>query len=429
MEPKIFTLKNGLRVLLIDTKAFPTLSAVLFVAAGSRYENEVNNGIAHFFEHMAFKGSKKYENSHIIASEVEGLGGIFNAFTNKDNTAYWIKATNQHIEKLTDVLSDMVLTPKLLDEEIEREKGVIIEELNLYNDTPYTKVSEIFETLLYPDNPLGFEIGGHKNTVTKFNRKTFTDYMSALYNPKNSIYVIAGGLNEHLKNTDKLLNMIEEKFKDWEDGKAESYEKLIEKQTKPQLKVIYKKTEQSHFVLGFRAFSRMDNRKYALSVLSVILGGGMSSRLFKEVRERRGLCYYVSTSNMFYNDAGNITSRAGVTIDIEKTKQAVDVMLKEHKKIIKGEITKDEIERAKEMIKGRFLLSLEDSFDVANYFGIKLLLEGKITDVNEYINKINKVSYDEIISVAKQVFKLENLNMAIIGPVKESKNLERILTI
>jgi len=207
------------------------------------------------------------------------------------------------------------------------------------------------------------------------------------------------------------------------------FEKLTEKQTKPMLNVTYKKTEQSHFVLGFRAFSRMDSRKYALSVLSVILGGGMSSRLFKEVRERRGLCYYVSTSNTFYNDCGNIASRAGVTVDIEKTKQAVDVMLKEHKKILQGEITKDEINRAKEMIKGRFLLSLEDSFDVANYFGIKLLLEGKITDVNEHINKVNKVTYDEILNVAKQVFKPENLNMAIIGPVKEEKGLKEILTI
>ena len=429
MKPQIFTLKNGLRVVFVDTKAFPTLTAVLFVAAGSRYENKVNNGTAHFFEHMAFKGSKKYPNSHIIASEVEGLGGIFNAFTNKDHTAYWIKATNQHIEKLTDVLSDMVLNPKLLDEEIEREKGVIVEELNLYNDTPYTKVSDIFETLLYPDNPLGFEIGGHKNTVIKFTRNTFTDYISDLYNPKNSVYVVAGGFNDYLKNKQGLLDMIEDKFKDWKNGQKKNFEKLIEKQEKPQLLISYKKTEQSHFCLGFRAFSRFDKRKYALNVLSVILGGGMSSRLFKEVRERRGLCYYVSTSNMFYNDTGNIVSRAGVTVDIEKTKQAVEVILNEHKKIIKGDITKDEIKRAKEMIKGRFLLSLEDSFDVTNFFGMKLLLEGKITDINDYLEKTNKVTYDEIVEVAKQVFKPENLNMAIIGPIKEEKGLKETFNI
>ncbi|MFH1827321.1 MAG: pitrilysin family protein [bacterium] len=429
MKTDVFTLENGLRVVLVDTDSFPTLTTILLVGAGSRYENKVNNGIAHFFEHMAFKGSKKYPNSHVIAAEVEGAGGVFNAFTNKDHTGYWIKATSQHFERMTDVISDMVLNSFLLSEEIEREKGVIVEELNLYNDTPYQKVNDIFETLLYDGNPLGFEIGGHRDTVTKFTRKTFTDYMDSLYHPSNAVFVVAGGISSAKMSKKTILDLISEKFKDWKKGKKEDYEKVIENQKKPNMIIKYKKTEQSHFTLGFRTVSRENGKKYALAVLSVILGGGMSTRLFKEVRERRGLCYYISTARSLYNDVGNIYTRAGVTIDLDKTKLAIKTILKEHKKVLDGDIKKEELVRAKEIIKGRFLLNLEDSFEVANYFGEKLLIEDKITQPNDNISKIEKVTLDDVNQIAQETFKQENLNLALIGPVKDTKGIERLLTI
>ncbi|KKP32772.1 MAG: Peptidase, M16 family, partial [Candidatus Roizmanbacteria bacterium GW2011_GWA2_32_13] len=195
MHPQTYTLKNGLQVIFIDTKTFPTLTTLLLIGAGSRYENEINNGVAHFFEHMAFKGSKKYSNSFVISSTVEGFGGVFNAFTSKDHTGYWIKATAKHFETMIDVISDMIQTPKLLTEEIEREKGVIKEEINMYEDMPQRKVGEIFETLLYKGSPLGFDIAGTKETVKKFTRQTFIDYINSLYHPNNAVLVVAGGLS------------------------------------------------------------------------------------------------------------------------------------------------------------------------------------------------------------------------------------------
>lgn len=425
MKAQSHTLSNGLEVLYIDTKAFPTLTTLLLVGAGSRYENEKNNGIAHFFEHMAFKGSKKYPNSFVISSAIEGLGGVFNAFTSKDHTGYWIKSTNEHFETVLDVISDMVLNPLLVPEEIEREKGVIVEELNLYEDTPYRKAGEIFETLLYKDHPLGYDIGGTKQSVKAFTRDTFTDYISTLYHPKNSVLVVAGGLKE-VKNIDKI---IESKLGAWADGKKAEFETIKEVQLEPQSLVKYKKTEQAHFCLGFRTFSFFDKRKYALTVLSAILGGGMSSRLFMQVRERRGLCYYISTGREFYHDAGNMVTQAGITLDTDKIKEAITVILKEHKKISKGDITPEELTKAKELIKGRMILSVEDSFNVAAFFGTKKLLENSLEGPEDVVSEIENVTADQIAAIATEFFVPEGLNFSIIGPFEKEDEFKEVLTI
>lgn len=415
MKPEVIALDNGLQVIFIDTKTFPTITTLLLVGAGSRYENEKNNGIAHFFEHMAFKGSKKYPNSFVISSTIEGKGGVFNAFTSKDHTGYWIKSTSEHFKTVIDVIADMVLHSKLDIEEIEREKGVISEEINMYEDTPQRKVGELFEGLLYKGNPLGFDIAGFKETIEKFDRTTFVEYMSSLYYPNNSVLIVAGGI----KNKEEYLKVIKEKFDNWKTGKKQSFIPIKESQSKPQTLVKYKKTEQAHFCLGFRAFSFKDNRKYALSVLSAILGGGMSSRLFIQVRERRGLCYYISTVSELYEDCGNIVTQAGVTNNLEKVKEAIDTILVEHKKVTEGDIKEDEIKRAKELIKGRLLLSLEDSTNIASFFGNKKLLQNKIETPEEVIEKIMAVTKEDLTKLAKEVFVDKNLNFSIIGPFRE----------
>ncbi len=413
MKHRNVTLPNNLQVLIIDTESFPTVTTMLMVGAGSRFENEKNNGIAHFFEHMAFKGSKKYENSFVISSTIEGLGGAFNAFTSKDHTGYWIKSTTEHFDTVVDVLSDMVLEPKLLAEEIEREKGVIVEEINMYEDTPARRVGELFENLLYKNDALGFDIAGTPEIVRTFNRKTFTDYIDYLYHPENAIFVIAGGLKG---NFDRYENVVHEKFGMWKSGTVPELPTLVENQTKPGILVHHKKTEQAHFTLGFRAFSFHDKRRSALSVLSAILGGGMSSRLFIEVRERRGLCYYIGTSRELYHDVGNFYIQAGITNQIDKVKEAVRVTLQECKKIVDGDITDAEIIKAKEMIKGRMLLSMEDSQSVASYFGVRKLLEKSDETPEDALKKIEKVSKEEIIKVAKELFVSSKLNFALIGP-------------
>lgn len=427
MNPTTFTLENGLQVIFIDTKTFPTLTTLLLVGAGSRYENETNNGIAHFFEHMAFKGSKKYPNSFVISSTVEGFGGVFNAFTSKDHTGYWIKATTEHFETMIDVIADMIQTPKLLTEEIEREKGVIKEEINMYEDMPQRKVGEIFENLLYPNHPLGYDIAGSKEVVTEFTRQTFLDYINSLYHPNNAVLVIAGGLNQRLniKNqNDKLniknyLEIIENKFGNWKRGNKSTFKKIDENQTEPQILIKYKKTEQAHFVLGYRSFSFDDDRKYALNLLATILGGGMSSRLFIQVRERRGLCYYISSGGEFYHDCGSFVTQAGVTNNLEKVKEAIKTILEEHEKIKTGNIKSKELLKAKEMIKGRLLLSMEDSMNIASFFGTKKILQNKILTPKEIIEKIEDVTAEEITKLAKDIFTKKNLNFALIGPFQE----------
>lgn len=415
MQPEQFTLDNGLKVIFVDTKTFPTITTLLLVGAGSRYENEKNNGIAHFFEHMAFKGSKKYPNSFVISSTIEGKGGVFNAFTSKDHTGYWIKSTSEHFSTVIDVIADMVLHSKLDKEEIEREKGVIAEEINMYEDMPQRKVGELFETLLYKGNPLGFDIAGPKETIHKFDRNTFVEYMKSLYYPNNSVLIVAGGIQDKKK----YLDLIKSKFEGWKKGQKESYIGIKENQTKPQMLVRYKKTEQAHFCLGFRAFSFKDDRKYALNVLSAILGGGMSSRLFIQVRERRGLCYYISTGSELYEDCGNIVTQAGVTNNLKKVKEAIDTILKEHKKVAEGDLNDDEIIRAKELIKGRLLLSLEDSTNIASFFGNRELLQNKTQTPEEVIKKIMAVKKGDIVKLAKDIFSNKNLNFSIIGPFKE----------
>ncbi len=433
MKTHLKTLDNGLRVLLVDTKAFPSLTTLLLVGAGSRYETPDNNGIAHFFEHMAFKGSKKYPTSMILASTIEGFGGVFNAFTSKDHTGYWIKAPSIHFVTVIDVIADMIQHSLLKDEEIEREKGVIVEEINLYEDTPYRKVAELYEYLIYQGHPLGFDIAGTKETVTSFNQKTFTDYMNSLYHPQNSILVVAGGITTKSNGTtlspEYFFDLIEAKFKNWKNAKTAGFETITEHQTKPQLLIKSKKTEQAHFCLGFRAFDRQDKRKYALSVLSVILGGGMSSRLFYEVRERRGLCYYISTSRDLYQDAGNLITQAGVTIKLDKVREAIEVTLKEHKKIVKGEVKEDELTRAKELIKGRLILSMEDSASVANKYGRDLLLDKEIPTLKEIVQLVEHVNLNDIVSIASDIFKDAGLNFALIGPFEDKKPFEEVLHI
>ena len=434
MQPLLFKLPNGLRIILIDTKAFPTMTTILLFGAGSRYENEKNNGIAHFLEHMVFKGSKKYPDFFTISSVLEGLGAVHNAFTGKDHTGFWVKSPTEHFEEVIDVLGDIIQYPLLVEAEIEREKGVIVQEMNMYEDNPMRRVGEYFEQLLYPRNPLGMDVIGEKETVTKFQRQTFVDYMRQFYHPKNAVLVVAGGLSQVKSSTHSTssgqelkvknyLKLIEEKFAKFEaahpaGGQARIL-KVLENQNKPEMLIHYKKTEQSHLSIGFRAFSFNDSRKYPLSVLTTMLGGGASSRLFIEVRELRGLCYYIHTGREHYHDVGYMVTQAGVTNNLETIKKAIDTILHEHKRIIKGQVKKDELLRAKEIIKGRVMLSMEDSANVASWYGTKQILEGTIENVDEVLKKIESVTGDEVTELAKEIFRRERLNLALIGPFRK----------
>ena len=429
MKTELFTLPNGLRVFLIDTKAFPTLTTLLLVGAGSRYEHEANNGVAHFLEHMFFKGSKKYPDSFILTSTIEQLCGIWNAFTSKDYTGYFIKATSEHFDTVLDVLSDVLLRPLFDEKEIEKEKGVIVEEINMYEDMPQSLVGDLYENLLYKGNPLGYDVIGTKKTVRSFNRQTFLDYRSALYHPRNSVFVVAGGLN--MTKTGEMqaknyLQVIQEKFGEWQDGQKSEFISMNEAQDKPQILIRTKNTEQAHFCLGYRTFPSSDARKKPLEVLAAILGVGASSRLFMELREKRGLCYYVSTGLQYYHDVGNMVTQAGVPKDVEKVTEAMKLTLEEHQKMLADGFTKTDITKAKEILKGRLLLSMEDSFNVAHFYGKKAVLETKIESPQEVVDQIEKVTDEEIRAVAKDVIQASKLNIAAIGPFEE-KDFESLM--
>jgi len=431
MTYQIFTLKNNLRVVFVDTKTFPTFTAMLLVGAGSRYETKENNGIAHFFEHMAFKGSKKYPNSLYLSSVVEGLGGIFNAFTTKDHTGYWIKAPIFYFETVVDVLADMIQSPLLLEEEIEREKGVIIEEINMYEDQPQYKVWELFEEMIFKNNPLGYPTTGYKEIVSKFTRQTFLDYMKNLYKPSNVILVVAGGLHINQKSKIKnqndiakfknFLNIIEEKFSGWSDGKKASFLDFKDRQNSPQILIKTKKTEQAHLILGYRGLNYTHPKRYVQSVLMTILGGGMSSRLFYQVRERRGLCYYIHSGSEPFSEIGYVYTRAGLTVDAKKINEAIKVIIAEHQKIAVGELKDEEIKKAKEMIKGQLILSMEDSHNLASFVGRKLIFEGRVIKFEEIIKNIDKINKDDIIYLAKELFIKEKLNLTLLSPITEDK--------
>ena len=403
--------KNGLSVVKVPLNT-ASVTLLLLVGAGSRYEKKDENGISHFLEHMAFKGTKKRPTSFSIASAIEEIGGEFNAFTSKDHTAYWVKAAGKHLPLLLDVISDMALNSLLKEEEIRKEKGVIIEEINMYEDTPMRKIETEFEILMYGDTPLGRDIAGRKEVIQKVRRTNFTSYMNRLYKPNNAVLAIAGGGG-------KIANgEINRYFSAWEKEKVSSFEKMDYVQDKPKVKVVYKKTEQAHLNLGFPALKIADPRRYALSLLTIILGGGMASRLFLEVREKRGLAYYIRADGNRYADCGNFIVSAG--IDTKRLNEAVRVIVEELNKASSKQQSANgkELKRAKEHLKGGLILSLEDSRNVAGLYGGSLLLEGKIRPVEEIIREVDKVTVEEVNLLAEELFNPKKSNLAVIGPYK-----------
>src|SRR3989344_7830880 len=340
---KLKTLPNGLTLITINIPHLDSVTTLVGVGAGSRYETKKINGISHFLEHMFFKGSKKYPTAENISTLVDGIGAVNNAATDKELTYYWIKSASKHIELSTDILSSMLKKSLLSKEEIEKEKGVIVEELRMYRDNPMRYVWELYERLQFGDQPLGWDIGGYEDIITKLNREDFVEYLNSLYSPSNMVLVYAGKLPENVENlAEKYFNDLP-KNSDFKCTKVK-----LQKQTKPKVNIFYKKTDQANLVLGVQGYSRNDKKRYVARVLGVILGEGMSSRLFLQVRERRGLAYSVSASHSSYIDTGVFTIYAG--LKLEKIEEGLEVILAEPQRIVIEKVTDDELKKAKEMI-------------------------------------------------------------------------------
>lgn len=397
---------------------------LIMVAAGSRYENRKNNGISHFLEHMAFKGTEKRPNALAISSLIDGMGGEFNAFTGKETTGYYIKSANSRIDTSLDVLSDMLQHSKLDPNEIEKERGVIIEEINMYEDMPARKIGDIYEELLYGDTPMGWDIAGFKENIRTITREDFQTYMSSLYSADNMTVVVAGGIDEK-----KTLQTIEQFFGAMKKFPASKFLPLKEAQSKPEMLIKQKQTEQTHVAIGVRTVSVHSEKRHPLSVLAAILGGGMSSRLFHEVREKRGLAYYVRSHSDEYADAGSLVSFAGV--DPKRADEAIKVMLEEYARVGQGSmgLTDEELTKAKEYLKGHLVLELEDSRSVAGFYAHQELLEDKIENPNDLIADIDAVTRDDVEAVGKEFFKNNGLNLALIGNFQNTAALEELLKI
>lgn len=415
MEHKILKLANGLRLVTYEMPHLESVTMMVGVGAGSRYENKKINGLSHFLEHMAFKGTKKRPTALAIASEVAAVGGLFNAYTDKEFTGYYIKLAAKHKKLAFDILSDVLTNSLLKAEEIEKEKGVIIEEINMRNDTPTIQAWDTFTELLYGDTPMGWDIGGEKETVKVIQRRDFLSYISRFYFPRNMVVAVAGKIkpDEAKQLTTKYFSLL------GKTGKKVT-KNITLNQKKPQIRLVYKKTDQAHFCLGVPGYSLSHKDRFVLGVLSGILGSGMSSRLWLEIRGKRGLAYYVETSYDLYTDSGYLINRAGVKL--EKTNEAIKIVIDQMQRLVSERVKEKELKKVKEMWKGNIVLGMEDSHSVAERCALQLVLENKIRTLKQALELIDKVTADDVQRVAKDLFRPEKLNLVVVGPYKE--NLE-----
>lgn len=424
MEFKKYKLKNGLRVILAPLKSTETVNVLFMVGTGSKYETKQNNGVSHFLEHLVFKGTKKRKTPKEITAEIDAVGGELNAFTGEEYTGYWTTVNKKHFSLGLDFISDITVNSTLPPEEIEKERGVILEEINMYEDLPMRKVEIDFMEVLYGDQPAGRSITGPKEVIKKITRQEIIKYRQSQYVAPNSVLVICGNLpgeKEVLKQAEKLFGLLKNK-------PAKNKLSVKNNQKKPALKITYKETDQTHLIVGFKAGSLANYKdRYPLSVLVTILGGYMSARLFQEIREKRGWAYYVHGYADFSTDAGSVGGWAGVLNN--KATDSVKVILKELKKIKEGKFTKKEVETAKNNIIGRMSLGLEGSQAIAEYLVKKEILEGKILTPEQIFDKIKAVSPDDIKRVAQKYFVNKGLNLALIGPHKDKKQFEKVLRI
>jgi predicted Zn-dependent peptidase len=413
------TLANGIRVVRAAMPQVGSISCFVMLAAGSRYETPASKGIAHFSEHMFFKGTERRPDARTIAAEIDAIGGEFNAFTGKELTGYYVRTGSETRDVAFDVLSDMLLNSRFEPTEIEKEKGVILEEMNVYLDNPARYVGSVYDRLLFDDQPLGWDILGTKETIEGTTRDTFTSYLDAWYRPERIVIGVGGrlddGLHDHLE---ELFGGI--------DGAATGAPAAVElpEVTSPVL-LHTKQSEQAHLILGVRGYPIGHPDRYALQLLSVVLGGGMSSRLFTEVREKRGLAYYVHAANGAYTDAGTLYAGAGV--DVDRIDEAITTILGELRKIATEPLPADELEKARGYAKGRFVLRLESPQGTIQFGLRREVLEGELEEPDEVLRSLDAVTGDDVSRVARDLLDDKPLFLAIVGPYDDPARFENLL--
>ena len=406
-------LDNGLRVITYNMPNMQSAALGIWIKVGGRYESAANKGISHYLEHLLFKGSREYSCQE-VKEAVEGVGGSLNGFTSEETTCYLAKLPYRHLERILAVLSDMVLHPLLQAEDIEKERTVILEEIKMYKDLPQYYVHDLLDELLWPSQPLGLPVIGLADSVKQIRREDLITFKKNYYVAPNIVISIAGLLNH-----DKLLRRIKQIFLGLKEKNTSSFSKAKQVQSKAQLKLLPKDTEQTHLALGFHSLKREHPLKHALGLLHVILGANMSSRLFQEIREKRGLAYEIGTQVKRFYDTGAFIVHAG--IDNLKVEQALKLILAELKKVKFKLVEEDELRRAKEFYLGQLTLALEDTLDHMLWIGEPTLILDKTYTLDQITRDVVRLTRKDVLAVAAGIFKEQNLNLALIGPLEDKK--------
>ncbi len=415
-------LDNGLRIITVPSKSTKTAAVLVLVGTGSKYETKEINGLSHFLEHMFFKGTKKYPSTLKLIEPLDKIGGIYNAFTSQEYTGYWAKVDASHLDLALGWVSDIYLNSLIKKEEINKERGTILQELNMILDDPSRYVIYDWLELLYGNQPAGRKVIGRPEVIQSIDRSDFVRYIKEHYSSKNTVIAVAGQIRH-----DDIIKKIKRYFNSINSERIKNKLRTKEKQDKPDSLIHYKKTDQTHLILGFRGYNIFNKDRYALGLLATILGGNMSSRMFISVREKQGLAYYVSTDMNSDTDCGSLFTRAGV--DNQKVERAIETIMEEYKKIREKRITPDELQKAKDYTRGTALIGMEASDEQASFYAFQEILTNEILTLEEKLDRINKVTIDDIQRVAQDVFRPEKLNLALIGPFKEKDKFNQLLKI
>ncbi|MBI5421756.1 insulinase family protein [Candidatus Peregrinibacteria bacterium] len=417
---KLTTLPNGLRIVVTPVEGTKSVTVLVLAGAGSRFENKSIKGVSHFLEHLFFKGGERFKNAGEVSAAIDSVGGDFNAFTGKEYAGYYVKLASHQKEVAFDVIGDMLLNATFINSEIDKERGVILEEYNMYQDTPMYQVGWDFERLIFGDQPMGWDQIGEMPIIKSVTRDEIVHYKNALYTPDNVVISVAGHVTEK-----EVLDLVTKYFPFGNETRTINPAPYVRIHGDKRVKVQNKKTEQGHLILGTEGLPALHKDEYVEKVLSVILGGNMSSRMFMNVREAKGLSYYIRTSTDDYSDAGVISTSAGV--DLKRVDLAITAILEEYRKITEEKVSEAELTKGKEFMKGKIILRLEDSEEYAHLMGKQALLYPKIENVNHILQQIDAVTADDILRLSRELFQEDKFRLALIGPFEDPAHFEKLL--
>ena len=414
--------KDNSVIILVPSKETKAITFEVLYKVGSREESKNNNGVSHFLEHLMFKGTEKRPKTVNISKELDSIGAEYNAFTGKDHTGYYIKADQKNLLLAIEILADMLHNSKFEKEEMDKERGVIIEEINMYEDNPLMYIGDVFENLIYKGTKLGYSIGGPRENIINLSRNSLYNYYQKYYYSANSIICLAGNFQEK-----KALKLINKFFPIAKKRKRVNFKKVKKiKKKNPQISIIKRKNvEQEQLILGFKSIPKKDNKFLITQVLANILGGTMSSRLFLEIREKRGLCYFIKASNDGYEDLTSFSIQAG--LNKEKIYEALKAIKEELNKLKEEGLTKEELEKAKNNIRGRLILKLESAPVKLNFYASQELLGKKIKELDEMLKELDQITLSQVNKIAQDIISWPQSNLAIIGPFHSKNKFLNIL--